>query len=423
MNGHVDMPVQSRSAAPSDGPGVRPYDPPPYDPPPGDLPTGDLPAGETLPYEALRERPRKGRGALTNRAGRYETLDRLAVDDGWGQTGKRTDDPADDEPPPLATSVSLDTSRSVIARNTSPDIGFDRSINPYRGCEHGCVYCFARPTHAWLGLSPGLDFETRLFAKPDAAGLLRRELAAPKYAPRAIAMGTNTDPYQPVERRMKITRAILEVLAEHDHPVSIVTKSATVCRDIDILAPMAEKGLASVAISVTTLDAALARAMEPRAAAPLRRLEAISTLARAGIPVTVMVAPVIPGLTDHELEAILIRARNAGATHAGYILLRLPLELKALFGEWLDTHLPDRKRRVLKRIREMRGGDLYRAGFGERMRGSGAGADLLATRFKLSCRQLGYAGEKPALDTSRFHRPAMTGLAAGAKRAGQLELF
>jgi DNA repair photolyase len=307
----------------------------------------------------------------------------------------------------------------VIARNDSPDIGFDRSINPYRGCEHGCVYCYARPTHAWLGLSPGLDFETRLFAKPDAASLLRRELAAPSYRPATIAMGTNTDPYQPVERRLKITRAILEVLAEHDHPVSIVTKSATVCRDIDILAPMAAKGLASVGISITTFNAGLARAMEPRAAAPQRRLEAIARLARAGIPVKVMVAPVVPGLTDHELEAILIRARNAGATHAGYIVLRLPRELKALFDEWLDTHVPDRKHRILRRIRELRGGDLYRSGFGERMRGSGPAADLLATRFRLACRRLDYAAEAPALDSGRFRRPAE----ATRPRHRQLELF
>jgi DNA repair photolyase len=391
-------------------------------------------AYEPLPYEALRERPRKGRGALSNRAGRFEALATVRVDDGWAPTVRPDraspdqDDPdappcdADDELPPLATTVTNDTSRSVIARNESPDIGFDRSINPYRGCEHGCVYCFARPTHAFLGLSPGLDFETKLFAKPDAAALLRRELAAPRYVAKTIAMGTNTDPYQPVERRLQITRQILEALAEHRHPVSIVTKSATVVRDIDILAPMAAEGLASVALSVTTCDAGLARALEPRAATPQRRLATIAALARAGIPVTVMVAPVIPGLTDHELEAILIRARDAGATHAGYIVLRLPRELRDLFGEWLDTHRPDRKRRILQRIRELRGGALYQPQFGERMKGTGPAAELLATRFKLACRRLGYAAHKPALDASRFRRPGDNGVAAG-KPVRQLELF
>ncbi|CAN0095066.1 unnamed protein product, partial [Discosporangium mesarthrocarpum] len=330
---------------------------------------------ETLPYGRLRDRPRKGRGALSNRAGRFERLASERIDDGWGQPlppKPAEPDPLDDgiDPfdgtgigddmlPPLRTTVTTDTSRTVIARNDSPDIGFDRSINPYRGCEHGCVYCFARPSHAFLGLSAGLDFETKLFAKPDAAALLRRELAKPGYVPKTIAMGTNTDPYQPVEREMKITRQIIEVLAEHRHPVSIVTKSALVTRDIDILAPMAEQGLASVALSITTCDAKLARAMEPRASSPAKRLDAIRQLSRAGIPTGVMVAPVIPGLTDHELEAILIRAHDAGAERAGYILLRLPRELRDLFDEWLDVHVPDRKRRVLKRIREMRGGDLY----------------------------------------------------------------
>ena len=388
---------------------------------------------EPLPYEPLRDRPRKGRGALSNRAGRFEALSTVRIDDGWAPAaradgiaplpGDASPADTDDDLPPLATTVTNDTSRSVIARNTSPDIGFDRSINPYRGCEHGCVYCFARPTHAFLGLSPGLDFETRLFAKPDAAALLRRELAAPRYVPKTIAMGTNTDPYQPVERRLKITRSILEVLSEHRHPVSIVTKSATVARDIDILAPMAAEGLASVALSVTTCDAGLARALEPRAATPQRRLATIEALARAGIPVTVMVAPVIPGLTDHELEAILIRARNAGATHAGYIVLRLPRELRDLFGEWLDAHAPDRKRRVLQRIREMRSGDLYQAQFGERMKGTGPAAELLATRFRLACRRLGYAASKPALDTSRFRRPGDFAGTPAKQKLHQLELF
>jgi DNA repair photolyase len=406
------------------------------------LPDGAPLPGETLPYGRLRNRPRKGRGALSNRAGRFERLASERIDDGWGEPlPPRTPepDPLDDgiDPfgdsgngdaalPPLRTTVTTDTSRTVIARNTSPDIGFDRSINLYRGCEHGCVYCFARPSHAFLGLSAGLDFETKLFAKPDAAALLRRELAKPGYVPRTIAMGTNTDPYQPVEREMKITRQILEVLAEHRHPVSIVTKSALVMRDIDILAPMAEQGLASVALSVTTCDAALARAMEPRASSPAKRLDAIRQLARAGIPTGVMVAPVIPGLTDHELEAILIRAHDAGAERAGYILLRLPRELRGLFDEWLDVHAPDRKQRILNRIREMRGGDLYQSEFGTRMRGTGAASELLQTRFHLACRRLGFTidgrtSHRRTLDTGRFTVPATPPRAAAA--AGQLALF
>jgi DNA repair photolyase len=350
-----------------------------------------------VPPEALPPRKRKSRGAISNREGRFERLHSERIDDGWTNPGALSE-----EPERLDTQVQVDTSRTVIARNQSPDIGFDRSINPYRGCEHGCIYCFARPTHAWLGLSPGLDFETKLFAKPDAAEILRRELAAPGYRPATIAMGTNTDPYQPVERRLQITRQILQVLAEHDHPVSIVTKSHLVGRDIDILAPMAAKGLASVAVSVTTLDSKLARAMEPRAAPPERRLATITELARAEIPVGVMVAPVIPALTDHELEAILIRARQAGASRAGYILLRLPRELKELFREWLAEHVPDRERRVLNRMRELRGGELYRSEFGSRMRGSGRHAELLATRFELACRQNGLNFDTNSVDSRRL---------------------
>lgn len=356
-------------------------------------------------------RARIGRGAVTNPTGRFERLRADDFDDGW-QSGE------DDPPPRLDTSITFDRTRSIIARNESPDIGFDRSINPYRGCEHGCIYCFARPTHAWLGLSPGLDFETRLFAKPNAAELLERELAKPGYRPRTIAMGTNTDPYQPVERRLKITRAILEVLSKHNHPVAIVTKGALVARDLDILGPMAERGLASVGVSVTTLDAKLAQVMEPRAARPERRIETIRMLAAAGVPVTVMAAPMIPALNDHELEAILIRARQAGATHASYILLRLPLELKELFGDWLSTHFPKRKQRVLNRLRDMRGGDLYRSRFGERMRGTGHDARLLEERFRIAARQQGYATEATLLDTERFRR-AMQVRAVD----GQLDLF
>jgi len=360
----------------------------------------------------IPDQPRIGRGAISNSSGRFERLHNKAIDDGW-----RTDQ-SDDPLPRLDTTVTFDQSRTIIARNDSPDIGFDRSINPYRGCEHGCIYCFARPTHAWLGLSPGLDFETKLFAKPDAAGLLERELSRPGYQARPIAMGTNTDPYQQVERRLKVTRSILEVLARHNHPVTITTKSALVTRDLDLLAPMAGKGLASVAVSVTTLDSDLATAMEPRAARPERRLETIRMLSAAGIPVTVMVAPVIPALTDHELEAILIRARQAGAVHANYILLRLPLELKELFGEWLSTHRPDRKQRILNRIREMRGGELYESRFGSRMRGRGNDAKLLEERFRLTCRQQGYTEDRTLLDASRFEKPNLQEV-----QDGQLNLF
>ena len=361
---------------------------------------------------AIPDRPRIGRGAISNASGRFERLNNAAADDGW-----RTDQ-TDDPQPRLDTTVTFDQSRTVIARNDSPDIAFDRSINPYRGCEHGCIYCYARPTHAWLGLSPGLDFETKLFAKPDAAGLLERELSRPGYQARPIAMGTNTDPYQQVERRLKVTRSILEVLARHNHPVTITTKSALVTRDLDLLAPMAAKGLASVSISVTTLDSDLATAMEPRAARPERRLETIRMLAAAGIPVTVMAAPVIPALNDHELEAILIRARQAGAIHANYILLRLPLELKDLFGEWLSTHRPDRKQRILNRIREMRGGELYESRFGSRMHGRGNDAKLIAERFRLTCRQQGFTEDRTLLDASRFRKPNLREV-----QDGQLNLF
>ena len=361
--------------------------------------------GGNGPVDVLPARKRKGRGSISNREGRFERLQSERIDDGWISAADLAE-----EPPHLDTQVQFDTSRTIIARNQSPDIGFDRSINPYRGCEHGCIYCFARSTHAMLGLSPGLDFETKLFAKPNAAEILRRELSSPRYQPRTIAMGTNTDPYQPIERRLQITRQILEVLAEHDHPVSIVTKSHLVCRDIGILAPMAAKGLASVSVSVTTLDQKLARAMEPRAAPPERRLAAITELARADIPVGVMVAPIIPALTDHELEAILIRARQAGASRAGYILLRLPGELKELFREWLAEHVPDRKQRVLNRMRELRGGKLYDNEFGTRMRGTGRHAELLATRFDLACRQNGLnvganSVEPDRHDDSQFHAP------------------
>lgn len=343
--------------------------------------------------------PRKGRGAIGNPAGRYEALSYVLEEDEAG----------DGPPvPPLRTSVVDEACRTVISRNSSPDIPFDRSINPYRGCEHGCVYCYARPTHAYLGLSPGLDFETRLFAKADAAAVLARELARPGYRPQPIMLGANTDPYQPIERGRRIARAVLEVLSANRHPVMVTTKSALVVRDLDLLAPMAASGLASVGISVTTLDGALARTMEPRASSPRRRLEAIAALAEAGVPVTVMAAPMIPFVNDHELEAILAAAARSGATGAGYTLLRLPLELKEGFTAWLDAHLPDRAARVLGRLRDCRGGSLYVSGFGERMRGTGGYAELLAQRFALACRRLGLASGRGAatLDCSQFRVPA-----------------
>ncbi|MGE0256664.1 MAG: PA0069 family radical SAM protein [Alphaproteobacteria bacterium] len=357
-------------------------------------------APDPLPYGTLERRPRKARGAVSNADGRFEPYVHELVDDGWGSV-----EPGDLDGR-VATTVSVDASRTVIASNDSPDVPFDRSINPYRGCEHGCVYCFARPTHAFLGLSPGLDFETRLLAKPEAAKLLRAELARPSYRPAMIAMGTNTDPYQPVEKRLGITRAILEVLAEANHPVSITTKSALVTRDLDILGPMAAKGLASVAVSVTSLDPEIARTLEPRAARPAVRLEAIAACAAAGVPTAVMVAPVVPALTDHEMEAILAAARAAGATRAGWILLRLAMEVRGLFEEWLDAHAPDRKARVLSRLQAMRSGAVYQSDFGIRMTGSGPDAEFLGQRFAVACRRLGYDDGPLRHDTGRFRRPA-----------------
>ena len=355
-----------------------------------------------------RTRPRKGRGAVTNDPGRFEPHRRAAIDDGWGT--------ADEEPAPLRTTLTPDNTRTIIARNESPDVPFDRSINPYRGCEHGCVYCFARPTHAFLGLSPGLDFESRIFYKPDAAKLLAGELRHPKYDCQVIAMGTNTDPYQPAERELGITRAILEVLAAHDHPVGIVTKSALVLRDIDVLAPMAAKGLAQVCVSVTTLDRGLARRLEPRAATPARRLEAIAGLSAAGIPTGVMAAPVIPVLNDAELESILTAGREAGADIAGYILLRLPLEIKDLFRQWLAEHAPLKAKHVMNMVRATRGGRDNDPDFGTRMKGTGPYAELIAQRFRAACNRLGLTqGERFQLDTTRFHPPPRAG--------DQLKLF
>jgi len=347
--------------------------------------------------------PVKGRGATFNPANRYRADLRERTDDGWARP-----DEDDDAPPPLKTVVTIQRARTIIARNDSPDIPFTQSINPYQGCEHGCIYCYARPSHAYLDLSPGIDFETKLYAKPDAAALLRAELAKPGYRCDPIALGTNTDPYQPIEREWRVTRSVLEVLAEHEHPFTIVTKSALVERDIDIIAPMAAKRMARVYLSITTLDRDLARKMEPRAAAPQRRLQALKTLSDAGIPVGVMVAPIIPQLNDRDLETILEAAAANGAQSAGWVLIRLPLEVAPLFREWLDAHYPMRAAHIMSLIRQMRGGRDYDSAFGTRMRGSGEFADLLEKRFMLACRRLGFdrGREHTGLDTSRFRRPA-----------------
>ena len=339
---------------------------------------------------------RKGRGAHSNASGRYEPLARIAFDDGWRTL---------DELPAFKTTVQTDATRKIITRNSSPDIGFDRSINPYRGCEHGCVYCFARPTHAYLGLSPGLDFESKLFVKPEAAELLEKELASPNYSPKVIAIGTNTDPYQPIERRYKVMRRILEVLDRAGHPVGIVTKSALVLRDLDILARMAERNLAKVALSVTTLDPELARKLEPRAATPMRRLETLRRLSQAGVPTTVMVAPIIPALNDSEIERILDRAQAAGCKEAGYVLLRLPLEVRDLFKEWLVANYPDRANHVFKLIRDMRGGKDYDSEWGKRMKGTGPYAWLIGRRFEVACERLGLNTAKLQLSTEHFRHP------------------
>lgn len=348
--------------------------------------------------------PRAGphRGALSNATGRFEAQAREGVDDGWGSAW-------DADLPPLRTTVQDDATRSILARNDSPDIPFDRSINPYRGCEHGCIYCFARPTHAYLGLSPGLDFETRLFAKPDAPALLDKELRRKGYVCRPIAIGTNTDPYQPIERQRRIMRGILEVLAAWNHPVMITTKSALVARDADILGPMAARGLASVGISVTTLDRAMARSLEPRASPPAARLRAMRTLADAGVPVAVMVAPVIPGLTDHELEAILEAAAAHGAGAVETIVLRLPLEVAGLVAEWLEERHPTKAAKVLSLVRQMRGGALYDSAFGQRQSGRGPLAGLIARRAEVAGRRLGMARVRLSLRCDLFAPPPRPG--------------
>jgi DNA repair photolyase len=343
---------------------------------------------------------RRGRGARSNRVGRYESEQREAVDDGWDSLA---------ELEAFKTEVRDEVAKSIIARNDSPDINFDQSINPYRGCEHGCIYCFARPTHAYLGHSPGLDFETILYAKTNAAGLLERELASPRYVPKFIALGAVTDPYQPIERERRISRSILEVLDRASHPVGIVTKSALVVRDIDILARMASRGLAKVAISVTTLDRLVARKMEPRAATPSKRLEAIKALADAGVPVAVMVAPIIPALNDSEIERILGAAREAGASEAGYVLLRLPLELKELFREWLKTEFPDRADRIINILRSMHGGKDYTPEWRVRQRGKGPYAEQIGARFRLAVKRLGLNERNLKLRLDLFRRPVAKG--------------
>lgn len=342
---------------------------------------------------------RKGRGAVTNPSNRFDRQAGETVDDGWSfLTGDEL------TLPPLPTVLERDASRSAIAWNDSPDLGFDRAVNPYRGCEHGCIYCYARPSHAFLGYSPGLDFETRLVFKPDVAALLEKELSKPGYTPATLALGSNTDPYQPVERTLRLTRSVLDVLERFQHPVTIVTKSAGVVQDIDVLQRLAERNLVRVWLSVTTLDPVLARTMEPRASTPARRLQAIRQLSDAGIPAGVLAAPMIPGLNDMELERILEAAHRAGARHAGYVLLRLPLELRDMFTAWLNQHVPDRARRVLSMIRDTRNGGLNDSTFGKRFTGEGPYADLLAQRFDRMKRSLGFAG-RDALDATQFRVP------------------
>ena len=341
----------------------------------------------------------RGRAAQENTAGRFEATQTVAVADGWQPPEDRV----------LRTEVRVEVPRSAISYNRSPDLPFDRSINPYRGCEHGCIYCFARPSYAFLNLSPGLDFETKLIARPGIAAVLERELRAKSYLPQVIAIGTNTDPYQPIEAEHGVMRQVLQVLRAFAHPVAITTKGTLIERDIDILAPMAAAGLARVGISVTTLDADLSRRMEPRAAAPVRRLRIIERLTQAGIPVRVMVAPVVPGLTDHELEPILQAARDAGAVAASYIALRLPREVSGLFQDWLAQHVPDRAAKVMGRVRELHGGQDYDPDFGRRMRGDGLWADLMARRFDVAVMRLGLAVRMPPLRCDLFAPPARVG--------------
>ena len=345
--------------------------------------------------------PVRGRGAKSNHSGRFESCAREDFDDGWTE--------GDASPPRLDDTLTALKSRKIITSNDSPDIGFDHSINPYIGCSHGCIYCYARPSHAYMGLSPGLDFESKIFFKPDAAALLERELSRAGYAPRPIHIGGNTDPYQPAEKTLKITRGVLEVLQRFGHPFSIITKNALITRDLDILGPMGQRGLARAVVSVTTLDRKLSRAMEPRAATPERRVEALRQLADSGAPTFASVAPIIPGLTDHEIEAILERAAAAGVAGAHYTVLRLPLEIKDLFREWLAAERPDRAARVMSLVRQMRGGKDYDSEWGKRMKGDGPIAALIAARFRAACKRLGLNAERRPMDLGLFAVPPKAG--------------
>jgi DNA repair photolyase len=349
----------------------------------------------------MRMARRRGRAATENPAGRYERFERVVEADGWHGDGE--------DLPPLRTEVTEEVPRKVITRNTSPDLSFDRSINPYRGCEHGCIYCFARPSHAYLGLSPGLDFETRLIARPEAPRVLERELRAPSYQPKVIAIGTNTDPYQPIEGERRIMRALLQVLSEYRHPVAVVTKGTLIERDVDILGEMGQAGLARVGVSITTLDPDLSRRMEPRVPSPARRLRAIERLSAAGCPVRVMAAPLVPGLSDHELEAILRAARDAGAVAASVIPLRLPREVAGLWANWLAEHYSDRAGRVMSKVRDMHGGRDYDPEWGKRLKGQGIWAELIQKRFARAVRELGLDTDQPRLRCDLFRPPPRAG--------------
>jgi len=377
-----------------------------------------------LPPQSLKAQ--KGRGAVSNMQGRYELQAREAFDDGWAPDP----DDAEAELRPPRTVVTAETAKTILTRNQSPDIPFNVSLNPYRGCEHGCIYCFARPSHSYLGLSPGLDFETKLFAKVNAPELLRAELSKPGYEVESLALGVNTDAYQPCEREYQLTRRVLEVLAECNHPVGLITKSSLIERDIDILAPMAARNLAAASVTITTLDSKISRTLEPRAAAPARRLRTIETLAKAGIPVGVSIAPIIPFVTEPDIEKIMAAARDAGAVMATYVVLRLPWEVSPLFKEWLEAHFPDRAARVMNRVRDMRGGKEYEAEFGSRMRGEGVWADLIQQRIEKGITRFGFHGRHSkfrSLDCTQFKRPdyvpSSGARARAAAKAGQLDLF
>ncbi|HEY6773502.1 MAG TPA: PA0069 family radical SAM protein [Oxalicibacterium sp.] len=394
------------------------------------MPDRDNETNNEVQWIAAPLKSRKGRGAVTNMQGRYELQTREVFDDGWSDCNDETtgqgETAADESAAAWKTQVIEERAKTILSRNSSPDLPFGVSLNPYRGCEHGCIYCFARPTHSYLGLSPGLDFESRIFAKVNAPELLRRELASPSYRPESIALGINTDAYQPCERELKLTRRVLEVLHECQHPVGLITKSALIERDIDLLSDMASKRLASVAVTITTLDPVIARTLEPRAAAPARRLRTIRTLTDAGIPVGVSIAPVIPFVTEPDLERILAAVAEAGVISAGFIVLRLPWEVSPLFRQWLQAHFPDRAQRVMNRIQDMRGGKDYDAAFGSRMKGEGMWAELIQQRFDIAVERLGIGRRITrftSLDTSRFRRPLHVPAAVGKAHGSQLDLF